>query len=164
MAQTLDFAKIKAHLDGIADGFVDKEARIGWLEGVNYESGVPAAYVAVIQEFGSPENNIPPRPFLKPTIDKRKDAWVKLLTQGVKAVARGSYSANEVLEGVGVQVVGDIKKTISEVRSPPLAPSTIAARHSRRANGGKGGMTLDQPLNDTGFLIASVQSVVADAK
>lgn len=177
MAQTLDFAKIKAHLDGISEGFVDKEAKAGWFDSARYPDGTPVAYVATIQEYGAPEVNIPPRPFLAPTIEKRKDAWVKLLSQGVKAVARGGYSADQVLEGVGLQVAGDIQAGIASVTGPALSNVTLLLRKWRREGKTIAGKTVGEaaaaikagasiegvnadPLRDSGLMVATVTSVV----
>lgn len=78
------------------------------------------------------------------------------ITKGVQAVVRGAVTADQVLEIVGQQAAGDIRKTISEVRTPPLADSTIAQRMRE-------GRT-DQPLNRTGLMIATCTSVVGDAE
>ena len=60
--------KIKATLDRVPEEFDGMVAQVGFPSGINYEDGTNVAYVATIQEFGAPEANIPPRPFMRPTV------------------------------------------------------------------------------------------------
>ena len=50
--------------------------KVGWFEGAKYEDGTPVAYVAAIQEYGFV--NIPPRSFMRTTVQEKKEAWKKL--------------------------------------------------------------------------------------
>lgn len=132
MGKTLNFDKIKARLDRIPAEFAGKEAQMGWFPSAQYEDGTPVAYVATIQENGAPEVSIPPRPFLKPTIDARTKTWTKLLESGVRAVSAGRATADQVLEGVGLQMAGDVKKQIASNAVEPLSPTTLVLRKWRR--------------------------------
>lgn len=137
--------------------FDTKVAKIGWFESAQYpedEGGLHVAQVAIIQELGAPEANIPPRPFIQPTISNEGKKWAKNLEKGAAAVMRGAITAENVLEIVGQQAAADIRKAISEVRYPPLAESTLARR---RADG-----YTDQPLNRTGYMIATCTSIIGD--
>lgn len=138
------------------EAFQGRVAKVGWFETARYPEGEQVASVALIQEFGAPGANIPARPFIRPTISAEGDKWKENITKGVQAVVRGAVTADQVLEIVGQQAAGDIRKTISEVRTPPLADSTIAQRMRE-------GRT-DQPLNRTGLMIATCTSVVGDAE
>lgn len=135
-------------------GFEKKVAKVGWLETAKYPDGKPVAEVALIHELGAPGANIPARPFIAPTIEAQGEKWKENLSKGVQAVIRGATTAEDVLTIVGQQAAGDIRKTISEVREPELAPATIAQRMRE-------GRT-DQPLNRTGLMIATCTSVVGD--
>ena len=126
-------------------------AQIGFPSGANYEDGTSVAYVATIQEFGAPAVNIPPRPFMRPTVTQQKDTWVKILAQDVPKVALGKMSAFDALDKVGIVAASDIQTTISKVYSPPLKPATIRAKGSAK------------PLIDTGLMLASVSNAVNKA-
>lgn len=142
-------------LDERLKDFATRVAKVGWFESARYEDdGISVAEVAIIQEFGAPAAHIPPRPFFRPTIDQNKGAWSEKIAQGARQVLKGNMSADDVLEAVGQLARGQLQQTISEVRSPPLAPRTIAQRMRE-------GRT-DQPLNRTGHMIATVSSVVGD--
>lgn len=147
MAFNLD--KIKNALSGVNKQFKDKVVQIGLPSGINYEDGTSVAYVAAIQEFGSPASGIPPRPFFKPTVKSQSKGWGAKIGKGVTQVRNGNLTADMVLEAVGRVAVADLQATINSVSSPPLKPSTIAAKG------------FDKPLIDTGLMIASIQSKVA---
>jgi len=174
----LDLSKIQARLQSIPEGFEGRVAQVGWFESAQYPDGTPVAYVATIQENGAPAQGIPPRPTIKPTIEKRKGAWVKLMGEGVKAVVAGQAKAADVLEGVGLQAAGDIRRALADLDSPQLSPTTILLRKWRREGRVITGKTVGEaaaavaadpsliagvnadPLNDTGLLIATLTNAV----
>ena len=131
-------------------GFDKLEVRIGVQEGQQYEDGTPVAYVAAIHEYGAPEVGIPPRPFLRTTLDQKRKEWTDQMLDGVEAVMHGAASVDQALEMIGTGAAGDVKKTISEIDSPPLKPATIR---------GKGHA---KPLVETGLLLQSITSKVAN--
>lgn len=152
-------------LDGIT-------GKTGWFETAKYADGTPVAYVAAIQEFGAvlrPDDGlglasqwmgenegpaggfIPPRPFMRPAVAKHGQEWMDLLAKGAKAALAGKFTAVEVMESVALRAAGDIGKQISAVMTPPLAPSTIAAKG------------FSKPLVDTGLMLQSVTGI-AEAK
>ena len=106
---------------------------------------------------------IPPRPFMRPTVAREQDAWLGLLRSGAKAALKGTVTAEDVMERVSARAAGDIKKTITEVNSPPLAKSTIAKRRAALSDKKTIG-NLDKPLVASGIMLASVTNVVEDAK
>lgn len=149
---------LKQFLDGIKG---DKVGKVGWFESAKYNDGTPVAYVATINEFGCPEKNIPARPTVRPTIAEQQGNWRRLAAQGAKAILAGRYTVAQVLEGIGLQAVGDIKKTISKLTSPALKESTVKNRLRRRADRKTiGGLT--KPLVDTGRMLNSLTNVVED--
>ena len=98
----------------------------------------PIASVAAANEYGVPERNVPPRPFMKRTVDGNARKWA-------------TYVRNELpkmepmdLRIMAVRVAGlainDTKRTIDELMYPPNAPSTIR---------NKG---FNNPLIDTGTM------------
>lgn len=129
--------------------------KVGFFESAKYVDGTPVAYVASIHEFGYAEGGIPARPFFRPTIQEQGPAWGEAFGKGAKAIAKGRYTPFQVMDAVGQLAAGDVKKTISEIQSPPLDPDTIAARR-RRYKDKKTTGNLSKPLVDTALMINSV--------
>lgn len=156
---TLNFSKIEARLKKLPDGFENISAEIGWFESSQYEDGTKVAYVATIHEFGAPSQNIPPRPFIQPTIDANGAEWADQIAKGAKRVLDGGIDAEGVMDAVGAMAAGDIKKTIAQVISPALKVSTVKARE--RAYSQKGiTRSLTKPLIDTGLMLATCTNTV----
>ena len=145
----LDLSKIKARLENVPDEFDGLVAQIGFPSGQHYPDGTNVAYVAAIQEFGAPAVNIPPRPFMQPTVKAQKDEWVKLLEKAIPLVVMEKATAFDALWQVGVKASADIQTTISNIYSPPNSPATIKRKGSAK------------PLIDTGLMYASVRNSVA---
>lgn len=117
--------------------------------------------------FGLPETKphqiiIPPRPFMRPTMAREKQAWLQIMGDGAKKVFLGTVSAKQVMEAVALRAAGDIAKTIAQLTSPPLKPSTIAAR-KRKMSDKKTVGSLTKPLVASGLLIQSVTGKAEDA-
>lgn len=151
-------------LEIIVKGFTDnKVAKIGWLDGSSYINGTKVAYVAAIQEFGSPVNNIPPRSFIRPTIAEKTPAWNKFFEQGAKAILAGNETPYTVLEKIGLRAAGDVRATIARGRPewPPLKESTVQARANRYANRTITG-SLYKQLVDTGFMLGTLTNSVEE--
>ena len=115
--------------------------RVGFLEGATYPDGTSVALVAAVQDFGSPTNNIPPRPFFRNMVRKQKTGWPVLIK---KTLLSTTYDVNRTLAIVGEVIKGQLQQSIHETNSPPLAPATIARKGS------------DKPLIDTGHMLNSV--------
>jgi hypothetical protein len=132
-----------------------------------------------MQEFGSPARSIPPRPFFRPTIEENSKDWSKIVGDGARAIIDGKANYDQVMSGLGLQVVGDVQKTIATADYAPLSPITLALRNLRDkgvdiggsmigavagaiARGEVGSGQLGQPssnttpLNDTGVMIATM--------
>lgn len=180
----LDLSRVMAKIDAIGEGFANREAKIGFFAGQNYEDGTPVAYVAAIQEFGSPENGVPPRPFMRPTVEDKKGEWAADIAGGMRQVLKGRMTADDVLDAVGAAAAGDIVKTIAAGDFKALSPITLMLRKMRDENkgnadwhmsgakvseaaarvaAGEPGSTRTAPLDDTGYLMAHVQHQVGDA-
>lgn len=151
--------KLRVRMDGLRD-FEGLRAKVGWLPSAHYADGTPVASVAIVQEFGSAVHRIPARPFIRTTFAEQKGNWANLLLSSAKQVEAGSLGAQQVLEGVGLQAAGDIRKKITQIWHPPLAESTVEARAARTASG-KVTPSLTKPLVDTGHMLATCTSEVA---
>ena len=115
--------------------------RIGFLENARYPNGTPVAMVAAIQDGGAPGAGIPPRPFFRNMIANHKAEWPAAIANLLKA---NDYDAEKTLGQTGAAIAGQLRQSIVDTNSPPLAESTI-----RR----KG---FDKPLIQTSHMINSV--------
>ena len=114
---------------------------VGWFD-AKYEDGTPVSTVAMIQEFGAPEKNIPPRPFMRPAKMEHAQEWKELFQKGAKAIHKGSKTEEDVLNELGDRIIADIRSAIMDVHFPPLKEQTLKARRSK-------GNYSDKPLIDT---------------
>jgi hypothetical protein len=162
MGKSLDLGKIGRVLTERARMFQGTVAKVGIPAGKKYPDGTSIGYIAAIQEYGAPEANIPPRPFMRMTSASKSREWAKQLAEGARAVVQWRISLNGMLDAVGALAAADIVQTISNRVPPPLKPRTVAARIARarktNPNFGKKGLplTISTPLVDTGALVAHV--------
>ncbi|MDE2470685.1 MAG: hypothetical protein KGL35_18560, partial [Bradyrhizobium sp.] len=174
-----DLERVRARLEAIPADFANKVARAGFFPAAVYESGTHVAYVAAIQEFGAPERNIPPRPFMRPAIEQHKAEWVQAMGKAVAASTAGAISADDALDRIGDKVASDIQATLENGSYAPLSPTTVLLRKWRREGRTITGRTVGEaaaavaadpsliegvnadPLRDTGLLIASVSHDVS---
>ena len=116
------------------------------------------AAIGYINEFGSPANNIPARPFLIPGVEAAQPKVVKQLRRGADQALGGKLdAADKALHSAGIVAVNAVRAKISEGIPTPLKASTIAARARR-------GRTGTKPLIDTGQLRNSLTYVVRKVK
>lgn len=106
---------------------------------------------------------IPPRPFMRPTVVRETQNWLKYLAQGAKAVLNGKVTAPVVMEAIGLRAAADIAKSITLVFSPALKRSTIRARMRARADQKTLGL-LDKPLIDTGKMYEEITNSAVNHK
>ncbi len=117
--------------------------RVGFLEGATYPDGTSVPTVAAVQNFGA--GNIPPRPFFSNMIENKSPGWGKSLAEILKA---NRYHAKASLELMGQGIAGQLRQSIVDTNSPPLADATIARKGFAK------------PLIDTSNMINSVDSEV----
>lgn len=142
MAKFRGGSAFRAKLQSIAQKLSDPSVlRVGFLENSTYPDGTPTALVAAVQEFGSPANNIPPRPFFRNMIASKSPSWGAATAKLLKA---NDYNATTTLGMVGDGIKGQLQQSIVDTNSPPLAPATIAAKGNAK------------PLVDTGHMLNSV--------
>lgn len=99
--------------------------RVGFLENAVYPDGTKIALVAAVQNFGSPTNGIPPRPFFTNMIATKSDGWGPELGSLLKA---NDYNAVLSLTQLGGIMTGQLVLSIHETNDPPLSPKTIARK------------------------------------
>ena len=113
------------------------QMRAGFVKEEKYPNGVSVASVAEKQEFGGISTDlqtiVPPRPFMRPAFEGKKDKWVSLFkdyfTNG--EFLRGRGIIEKSFERLGGVVVNDIQNAIRGVFDPPLAPYTLNKREER---------------------------------
>ena len=129
------------------------------------------ATLAAIHDNGSPKQNIPARPFMKPGIAKAQDRINKGMLQAAKAqLNKDSAGVAKAFEKVGLVAQAGIRNVINEGEGfSPLQRSTLLGRLRRRKAAKK--WTKDKrenvmesmhPLIDTGQLRNSISYVVVD--
>lgn len=172
------FETLNAHLKALEG----KQVKIGWFETAKYEDGTPIAYVAAIQEMGCPAKSIPPRPFMRPSIARDQNNWMRVARKAAKGVLEGNSSVDDAMTTIGAVIVGSIETTIAGVYSPPLSEITLMARKYRQQGKTVTGKTIGEiaaliaagkadysgvstkPLVDKGDMVATLIYVVEDAK
>jgi len=143
----------------VALGAHRMKTQVGWFAGNNYGDGTPVAYVATIQEFGSPSNGIPPRSFMRTTVIEKSSEWAALAASGARAALAGNATAYDIMDGLGIAASGDVRKKIATLQSPPIQDSTIKARQRKLADGKTVG-SLTKPLIETAIMMNTCTSVV----
>lgn len=83
---------------------------------------------------------IPERSFIRSTFDENNDKWVAFLKRQARQVAQLTLPPKVAWERLGALIVADIQEQITDISSPPNAPSTILKKGS------------SNPLIDTGGL------------
>ncbi|EGT4310396.1 hypothetical protein DOX54_13690 [Cronobacter sakazakii] len=114
------------------------------------------AEIGYINENGSPAQNIPPRPHLKPGVKSvEQDYLVHLRSAALKALEGNAEGALTSLERAGTVAANGVKRYITITGFTPLADVTIANRLRR-------GRTGNKPLIDTGEYRRSITHIVRD--
>ncbi len=154
-------AQLWARLTSARRTMGGRELKIGWFSTNRYENGEPVAYVATIHEFGSLKAGIPPRSFMRPTVEREEANWRRFLAQETKKIVSGTLTVEALFEALGLNVGGEIARSITEVMSPPLALATIKAKKRKMKNITLTGK-LDKPLVETGVMLDTVSYAVGD--
>ena len=123
--------------------------RVGFLEGATYPDGTPVPLVAAVQEFGSPANGIPSRPYFRTMIADKSLGWGDAIGSTLQAT---EYDAGKALALMGEGISGQLKESIIDFEGAPLSPATVAAKGN------------EKQLVDTGHMLNSVAWDIEEAK
>lgn len=115
-------ARLKEIVDKAAKGGT---LRVGFLENSTRSDGTSLPMVAAVQEFGSPERGIPPRPFFRTMVQEKQKNWGKSL--GALAV-NNDYDIDKSLGQMGEGMKGQLQESIRNVDGPALSPVTLLLR------------------------------------
>ncbi len=141
---------IEAINKAINDFITDEFVTVGIHEeaGTHDETGINNAQLGAIQEFGTDNGRIPPRPWLVPGVNSGNEEYLKIITDA----AEKQQPLSGALEQVGVVAASKVQIYMTELKTPPNAPSTIKKKGS------------SNPLIDTGELRSSVTYKVTNTK
>jgi hypothetical protein len=112
-----------------------KEVLVGIPEAGGRRADAPInnAEIGYIQEFGSPANNIPPRPFLIPGVEKATPKALERLKVATQRALDGDKAgAERAMYQAGALAMISAKAEISSNIPPPLKPGTIRGRKYSR--------------------------------
>jgi hypothetical protein len=100
---------------------------VGFLEGATAPNGDSIPERAANNEFGTPNAKypIPPRPFFRTMIAEKSPEWPKAVGDLLKA---NDYDATKALDIAGEAIEGQLRQSIIDTNSPPLAEATIKAK------------------------------------
>ena len=133
--------------------------RVGFLESATPEpNGFPTPVNAALQEFGG-GNGIPPRPYFRTMIKTNAPSWGDDVAKVLKAT---NFNAEQTLGHMGQKIAGQLRHSIRDLTSPPLAASTI--RKKSRGKVSKLAWAIGgpaKPLIDTGHMLNSVDYEVS---
>ena len=125
--------------------------RVGYFENSKRTDGLPNAYVASIHEFGSPTNNIPPRPTLGPGLQNNKEEFSKIIANSIR-----NGTIKDGFEILGQLAVSKVRSEIATLKSPALKESTIRARLRGKKQGKSVSLTVAKPLVHTKQMLQAV--------
>lgn len=124
----------------------DMVVQIGFQHGAaTEENGADVCDVAAFNELGT--ETIPPRPFLRDSVDDNEDEIVKFLQSKVVDIIHGK-TAEQVLKEIGVFQKDMVQTTIEDGYFEPNSEATIRRKGS------------SHPLIDTGTMKNSVNFVI----
>ena len=136
------------------------------------------ATLAYIHDNGSPAQNIPARPFMRPGIEAAAGPVAQRFKAAAKQALHGeSQGANSNLNAAGLIAQTSIKNAINEGIAPPLSDATLKARIrnktavkgakmelANRAAGNAPGIGFAKPLVATGQLRNSISYILREKK
>jgi hypothetical protein len=146
--------KLKTRLQEILKKVTGQhEVKVGFLEGATYPDGTPVAEVAAYDEFGRMVKTTDggyfqmPRPFFRNMVQAEQSGWGKT---AAKLLKKHDYDVVKVLGLMGEGVTGQLRQSIKDTNTPPLAESTIKAKG------------FDKPLIHTSHMMNSAGYQVDD--
>lgn len=130
--------------------FDSKNVMIGVTGKTNGERG--NALLMAVHEYGTQDGRIPERRPIRLSMENNADKYARRFQQGLDKVLKDEMSVDTALNSIGEEAAGDVKITIMNGLTPPLADSTVRARKDNS----------DTPLYDTGELVNSITYEVRD--
>lgn len=142
----------------------DGGATINHPGGTPYKFGADGEVVFVKKDTPNPAGItkphtivIPPRPFMKPSVEDNKEDFVGQIEIISRQFLQGEISEQKAADKIGEAAAGNIKKAIAKVNAPPLKASTVRRKRNQYADKSVTG-ALTKPLMDSGVLFKSVEA------
>lgn len=151
---------VQSILDAIK-GIIKKDVLVGIPEEDSARDDVPFgnAGIGYLNEYGSPEQNIPARPHLVPGVKSVEDQTIPLLKAAARAALDGNQAeAGRALNQAGTIAANGVKRYMTITGFTPLAESTLYNRKHRKTAPRTG----EKPLIDTGQYRRAITHVVRD--
>ncbi len=145
---------INDFLNKVASQLESKQVKVGFIDGATYPDGTSVAMIAAGNEWGIPENNQPPRPFFRNAISEHEKEWGDAVERGLEE----GYPVDQVLELIGAKIQGDVQESIATLVDPPLSPTTLHIRRTRKDRP----TDSTKPLVDSKVMIGDVNYEVGD--
>jgi hypothetical protein len=117
--------------------------QVGFLTGATAPNGDSIPLRAAFSEFGTSKQ--PPRPFFRNMIAAKSAEWGDAIAGLLK---KHNYDAALALDEAGSAIEGQLRKSITDLYTPPLAASTIARKG------------FDKPLIEHGDMLNAVDHEV----
>jgi hypothetical protein len=154
------------------------EGKVGWFENSAYPDGTPVAYVAAIQEMGSPQRRIPSRSFFRSTALDKNQKWRELAAAISSKILEKKITPETGMEMLCLQAEGDVADKISKISAPPLSQITLGVRKYKQMGKKITGATIGEiarllkdgkldvsgvstkPLVDSAIMVNTLTSVV----
>ena len=123
-------------------------------EGANGKPGPSIIDVAIWNNFGVPEMNIPRRDFMTPASKKWKEKFEESVKAVQEEIIQGKFEIDTFLGIMGEDGAEIIREEITKLQTPPNAPITIEGGWMRNKKSGKPfkvqGKGSSNPLVDSG--------------
>lgn len=105
-------------------------------EGMHPQADMTNAKLGAVLNYGLPEKNIPPRPWLIPGVKKGEKRYAKDFKHSIE----NDMNVPQAMLRIGALAKGEAQKFMTDLKTPPNAPLTIKLKGS------------SNPLIDTGVL------------
>lgn len=145
MAPTVQIQR-KRHIEVNVDLGSPKKVEAGFPSGSDSE----IVNIVIWNHYGT-SRGIPARPFILLAMKKNEARYRNFIKDQAFSILRGETTQEQVLNRLGAIVASDIQQSITDLKTPPNAPSTIRAKGS------------SNPLIDTGRMRSAVTFRVTDA-
>lgn len=112
---------------------------------VRNEGGKLVTYFYLVKNV-----TIPARPFIRKSLANNKKKYQRMISNGIKKIVFGKYTADKLLNALGSTAVADMRMSAVRLKNPKNAPATIE-RKGR-----------DNPLIDTHEMVERITYKVID--
>lgn len=113
-----------------------------------HDGGISNARLGAVLHYGTIDGDIPSRPWLDVGVASGNKEYVSIITNGIQ----DELPPEQILNQLGVIAVSNAQIYMTQLKTPPNAPSTIEQKGS------------SNPLIDTGVLRSSITYKITEQK